>query len=87
MQLEKASAAGELPDPRSDEFVAKLSAALRQRGLIDELALARAERARLQANERFDLALMRLGLIHDSALAEEHVKSNVYRLSPNCHRT
>lgn len=70
MQIKNAPAVSELPDPRGDTFVASLSAALTARGLIDELGLMRAQRARLQSNERFDLVLMRLGLISDSALAD-----------------
>ena len=70
MQVKNAPATAELPDPRSEAFVAKLSAALTGRGLIDELGLVRAQRAAQQSNERFDLVLMRLGLVHDAALAQ-----------------
>ena len=70
MQLKNALDGPELPDPRSEAFVAKLSAALTARGLLDELGLMRAQRARLQANERFDLVLTRLGLVSDAALAD-----------------
>ena len=70
MQLKNAPAVSELPDPRSDAFVAKLSAALSARGLVEDLGLMRAQRARLQSNERFDLILTRLGLVSDKALAE-----------------
>ena len=70
MQLKNATGGLDLPDPRSEAFVAKLSAALTARGLIDELGLMRANRARQQSNERFDLVLMRLGLVHDAALAD-----------------
>lgn len=70
MQLNDAPPFGGLPDPRSEAFVAKLSAALTGRGLIDELGLMRAQRARQQSNERFDVVLARLGLVNDSDLAD-----------------
>jgi general secretion pathway protein E len=58
--------------PRSDgpEFATALGA-----GLLDDMALRRAERARQQSGERFDLVLTRLGLVPEeqlaAALAEE----------------
>ncbi len=68
MQLKNAPDAPALPDPRSDAFVSQLGAALSGRGLLDELGLMRAQRARAQSNERFDLVLTRLGLVNDAAL-------------------
>jgi general secretion pathway protein E len=70
MQLKNAPGAPALPDPRSDAFVSQLSAALSARGLLDELGLMRAQRARQQSNERFDLVLTRLGLVNDAALMD-----------------
>lgn len=56
-------------DPRSDEFVDKLTAFLSARGALDDLALHRAQRAQRQSGERFDLVLTRLGLIPEAELA------------------
>ena len=61
--------AQQLPDPRSEEFIERLSAALRDQNLLDELAARRARRAQSQSNERFDIVLTRLGLVTDVALA------------------
>ena len=61
--------AQQLPDPRSEEFIERLSAALRDQNLLDDLAARRARRAQSQANERFDIVLTRLGLVTDVALA------------------
>ncbi len=68
MQAKSAPSVPTLPDPRSDAFVSHLSAALTARGLLDELGVMRAQRARQQSNERFDLVLTRLGLVNDAAL-------------------
>ena len=57
-------------DPRSEEFVAGLSQLLRNRGLLDDLAVRRAQRAQSQSGERFDLVLIRLGLIPEADLAK-----------------
>lgn len=56
-------------DPRSDEFVDRLTAFLSARGALDDLALHRAQRAQRQSGERFDLVLTRLGLIPEAELA------------------
>ena len=61
--------AQQLPDPRSEEFIERLSAALRDQNLLDDLAARRARRAQSQSNERFDIVLTRLGLVTDVALA------------------
>ncbi len=55
--------------PRSAAFVERLGALLSARGLIDAPALARARRAQGQSGERFDVVLMRLGLVSDTAMA------------------
>jgi hypothetical protein len=59
----------ELPDPRSEEFVDRLSAALQDQNILDDLAVRRARKAAAQSHERFDLVLTRLGLVTDAALA------------------
>ena len=59
-----------LPDPRTDDFMDRLGAALRARDLIDEFALRRARRAQVQSGERFDLVLSRLGLVTDATIVE-----------------
>ena len=59
-----------LPDPRTDAFMDRLSAALSDRKLLDEFALRRARRAQTQSGERLDLVLSRLGLVTDAALAD-----------------
>jgi general secretion pathway protein E len=56
-------------DPRSEQFVDRLAAFLSERGVLDELALHRAQRAQRQSGERFDLVLTRLGLIPEGDLA------------------
>ncbi len=56
-------------DPRSEEFVAALAAFLLERGVLDELAVHRAQRAQKQSGERFDWVLTRLGLLPDVELA------------------
>jgi general secretion pathway protein E len=57
-------------DPRSTRLVDELCQILERRGLLDQGALVRARRAQQQSNERFDLVLMRLGLIPDGVLAQ-----------------
>ena len=59
----------DLPDPRSEEFVERLSGALQEQNLLDDLAARRAKRAQAQSHERFDVVLTRLGLVTDAALA------------------
>jgi general secretion pathway protein E len=61
---------GGATDPRSEEFVEKFSALLSARGILDELALHRAQRAQRQSGERFDLVLTRLGLVPEDQLAK-----------------
>ncbi|MBX9925707.1 MAG: GspE/PulE family protein [Hyphomicrobiaceae bacterium] len=56
-------------DPRDPDFIAAFGAALRQRGAIDDVALARAERAVRDTGERFDVVLSRLGLIDEATLS------------------
>ncbi len=58
------------PDPRSPFFENALRAALQGRGLLDDLAATRAERARQQANERLDVVLTRLGLVRETDLVD-----------------
>ncbi|MGL4397056.1 MAG: GspE/PulE family protein [Hyphomicrobium sp.] len=55
-------------DPKSEEFVRQFSSYLVNRGVIEELAAKRAERAQKQSGERFDLVLSRLGLVSEAAL-------------------
>ncbi len=57
------------PDPRDEEFVGRLTAFLSERGVLDDLALHRAQRAQRQSGERFDLVLTRLGLVPEAELA------------------
>lgn len=57
-------------DPRSSEFVERFSAFLKSQGYVDELGLRRAQRAQGQSGERFDLVVMRLGLLADEAMAK-----------------
>jgi general secretion pathway protein E len=56
-------------DPRSKNFVERFGGFLVERGVLDELAVKRAERAQLQSGERFDLVLTRLGLIPEAEMA------------------
>lgn len=55
-------------DPRSADFVEQFGAFLIGSGVLDELAVRRAQRAQRQSSERFDLVLTRLGLLPDAAL-------------------
>lgn len=68
---EQGSAArrGGAVDPRSEDFVETFAALLSERGVLDDLALHRAQRAQRQSGERFDLVLSRLGLVPESQLA------------------
>lgn len=66
--VHSASPAG--PNPRSEEFARQFGEFLFQRGILDELAVRRAQRAQSQSGERFDLVLMRLGLVTDAAMAK-----------------
>jgi general secretion pathway protein E len=57
-------------DPRSEKFVSELSKFLVDAGQIDPFGLKRAQRAQAETDERFDLVLLRLGLLDERALAE-----------------
>ena len=57
-------------DPRSVEFADQFGDFLLNAKLLDELAVRRARRAQRQSGERFDLVLMRLGLLPDAAMAK-----------------
>ncbi len=59
-----------IAEPHSSELVDELCHILERRGLLDQGALLRARRAQQQSGERFDLVLMRLGLIPDGVLAQ-----------------
>jgi general secretion pathway protein E len=52
-----------------DAFAAALGARLRAAGVLDDMALRRAGRARQQSGERFDLVLAKLGLVPEDRLA------------------
>ena len=69
MNIQNAPAARQLPDPRGEDFIDKLAAALIHRGMLDALSAHRAKKAQEQSGERFDLVLARLGLVGDAALA------------------
>jgi general secretion pathway protein E len=56
-------------DPRSEEFVERLSDFLIERDILTELTVRRAARAQQQSGERFDLVLTRLGLISETDMA------------------
>ncbi len=55
---------------RGDAFTDALGARLVERGLLDHLALRRAQRARSQSVERLDVVLARLGLVAEDSLAD-----------------
>ena len=57
-------------DPRGPQFVEQFGALLQNRKILDHSALSRARRAQQQSGERFDLVLMRLGLMPDAVLAQ-----------------
>ncbi len=56
-------------DPRGAAFADGLIGCLVARGLIDELAAKRAQRAQARSGDRFDQVLTRLGLISEPAMA------------------
>ena len=56
-------------DPRSEDFIERLGAELKEQNLLDDFAIRRARRAQAQSGERFDLVLSRLGLVSDAAIA------------------
>ena len=58
-----------LLDPRSTEFADRFGDFLLHDKFLDELAVRRAQRAQRQSGERFDLVLMRLGLLSDAVMA------------------
>jgi general secretion pathway protein E len=57
-------------DPRSADFARKLSAFLVEGEVLDELSASRGLRAQRDAGERFDLVLVRLGLVTELAMAQ-----------------
>ncbi len=57
-------------DPRSSDFADHFGAHLIARGVLDELAVRRAQRAQRQSGERFNVVLMRLGLVADRPMAQ-----------------
>lgn len=57
-------------NPRSDEFARQFAALLLKSAMLDELGVRRAQRAYSQSGERFDVVLLRLGLLTDSLLAK-----------------
>ena len=57
-------------DPRSTEFADHFGSYLAARGVLDELAVKRAQRAQRQSGERFTIVLMRLGLLADRLMAQ-----------------
>ena len=56
-------------DPRSIDFADTFGDFLLTEKFLDELAMRRAQRAQRQSGERFDLVLMRLGLLSDAVIA------------------
>ena len=68
--LQDGSRASGADDPHSEEFANRLGEFLFERKIIDELAVRRAQRAQRQSGERFDLVLMRLGLVTDAVMAK-----------------
>lgn len=59
----------DIPDPRDQGFAAAFGAFLRQTGQLGDAALHRAERAMRDTGERFDVVLIRLGLVSEPDLA------------------
>lgn len=57
-------------DPRSADFIEQFSSFLQSNSFLDELAIRRAQRAQKQSGERFDLVIMRLGLLSDRHMAK-----------------
>ena len=60
-------------------FVEQFCAVLKSQGLLDAASELRARRAQQQSGERFDLVLVRLGLINDSTLADALASFSGYR--------
>ncbi len=58
-----------LPDPQSPAFSERLAEALLAAGALDRAGADRARLAAAQTGERFDLVLLRLGLVPEAALA------------------
>jgi general secretion pathway protein E len=57
-------------DPRSSEFAVHFGSYLVTCGRLDELAVKRAQRAQQQSGERFNVVLLRLGLLSDVPMAQ-----------------
>lgn len=68
-------------DPRSDAFVTSFGSFLLDGKILDELAVRRAQRAVSQSGERFDVVLIRLGLLSDSLLAKAFAEFYGLRLA------
>jgi general secretion pathway protein E len=66
-----AASASAFPNPRTDEFIEGLKAHLIARGVLDEFAALRAQRAQRQSGERFDLVLTRLGLVSEEEMTRQ----------------
>jgi general secretion pathway protein E len=58
-------------DPRTDDFIEGLKAHLVARGVLDEFAALRAQRAQRQSGERFDLVLTKLGLVSEAEMTRQ----------------
>lgn len=56
------------PGPRDAAFIQAFTDVITAEGLVDAVALSRARRAAEAANERFDLVLVKLGLISETDL-------------------
>ena len=70
MQNAKGAAGSpDLPDPRSAEFAEQFGAHLVAHEVLDELAVARAQRAQRQSGERFPQVLLHLGILDERGLA------------------
>ena len=67
--MQRNSIAGEaIADPHSQHFMDRFCDLLQARNILDSAGVQRARRAQQQSGERFDLVLMRLGLITDYRL-------------------
>jgi general secretion pathway protein E len=79
--MQRNSIAGEaIADPHSQHFMDRFCDLLQARNILDSAGVQRARRAQQQSGERFDLVLMRLGLITDYRLAEALAEFCGYRL-------
>jgi general secretion pathway protein E len=70
MPIESTPSSRSGPDLRGEEFTSALRQRLVSGGHLDELAARRAERACQQSNERFDIVLLRLGLVGEQQLCQ-----------------